>query len=246
MSVTVKYMAVALGDLVAPRHCLVCGRELNPSERHICIFCDADMPFTHYARMERNPMSEAFNGIIERQTPQEAPREIFARAASLFYYNSETGYKYIPQALKYSGNIAAGRRFAAILGKELAESPLFADVDCVIPVPLHWTRRWRRGYNQAEIIAREVARAIGCGCRTNILRRKHRTRTQTTLSVDEKARNVADAFAVRRSSDGGFSHILLVDDVFTTGATMAACFAALRKVLPDTRISAATLAVVSS
>ena len=239
-------MLTALGDLVAPRHCLVCGRELTMNERHVCIFCDADMPFTHYAGMERNPMSEAFNGIIERRLSHDAPLEMYARAASLFYYNSETGYKFIPQALKYHGDFAAGKRFAAILGRELAASSLYEDVDCVIPVPLHWTRRWRRGYNQAEIIARELAKALGSPCRADILKRKRITKTQTALTVEQKAANVATAFAarLRKNPDADFRHLLLVDDVFTTGATLAACFLALRAVFPTARISAAALSSV--
>ena len=183
--------------------------------------------------------------------------EPYAFAAALFFYNSASDYRRIPWHLKYEGGLAAGRHFARMLGERLAASPQFADVDVVIPVPLHWTRQWRRGYNQAEVIARELASALGAELRTDILRRSRRTRTQVRLPMAAKASNVRGAFSitrnVRESSPGCGSnfprlvtHVLLVDDTFTTGSTLNACRTVLRQAFPlPTRISVATLAYVS-
>ena len=235
-------MLKEVADLLMPRECLVCGRRLGAQERHLCVWCAADLPLTRYWERVHNPMADAFNALLERQRPDGEAME-YANAAALLFYHRENPYKRIPQALKYGRNLAAGRFFAARLGAYLAAAPQFADVDCVVPVPLHWWRRWRRGYNQAEILARELAGALGASLAPKALVRVRRTRTQTRLDAAARERNVAGVFRLRAAPSA--RHILLVDDTFTTGATLAACWWALRRALgPAVRISVATLAVV--
>lgn len=226
----------SLSDLLMPRECAVCGRQLLPRERHLCLECEADLPLTHFDSLAHNPMADAFNARVE------APH--YVRAAALFYYTGD--YQNITRALKYHRNFALGRRFARMLGEELAAVPFWEGVDAVCPVPLHWTRRFSRGYNQADVIGRELAGALDAAFAPRLLRRTRRTGTQTRLSSAERAVNVSGAFCARPSPDSP-GHILLVDDVFTTGATLAACYTALRSALgPSVRISVATLAYVES
>lgn len=262
----VRYWMRAAADMILPRVCIVCGRRLLLEERHMCLGCAADMPFTRFETMSHNPMADRFNEVIQRHLSYDDihagtihPHERYAYASALFIYKEDSGYKKIPYQVKYHGNLAVGRYFGRLLGRRLAGSPLFDDVDMVIPVPLHRLRKWKRGYNQAEIIAAEVASALGVPLRTDILVRGRRTRTQTQLSIEEKATNVAGAFEVaevaEHPSDSGChddsslcnqpKHILLVDDVFTTGSTLGECFKALRSAFhPSVRISVATLAFV--
>ena len=301
---------VALGDLFMPRACLACGCRLGMRERHLCLSCAADVPYTRFWMAPHNPLADRFNAVLERHRGTE-PMD-YAYAAALIYYKG--AYRSIPRALKYQGDLAAGRHYGALLGRRLAAAPHFADIDLVIPVPLHWTRLRSRGYNQAEILARALVDAFHAApapgasaappssvsercpvvaghdegaapttvipgapsaiipgltrslpeVRTDLLVRARRTRTQTRVSVDQKAQNVASAFQVpaRFSPWARFvstwkgevpespaevlasaRHILLVDDTFTTGATLYACYAALRP-FTTARISIATLAAV--
>ena len=238
----------ALADIVLPRVCVVFGRPLLLQEKHICLCCLADMPQARFAAQSHNPMADRFNraiSVLSSPARESDEYEPYAYAAALFYYTSDNGYTHITQTLKYERNFGAGKFFASMFGRELAASPLFADVDMVVPVPLHWTRRWKRGYNQAEVIAAQMAMSLGCKCVPGLLRRVRRTSTQTRLSGEEKRSNVTGAFVAAPRPAVIPRHILLVDDVFTSGSTLASCHSALREVFgPQTRISAATLAFV--
>lgn len=238
-------MIQALTDLLIPRTCLVCGRILGTREKHLCIWCEEDLPLTYYWEQAHNPMADEFNALLERYRPMGESLS-YAFAAALLFYHHENPYKQIPQALKYGGNLSAGRYFAAQMGRFLASATQFKDVDLVIPVPLHWYRKWRRGYNQAEVIAKELAVALGANLGKGILFRARRTRTQTRLDAETRLKNVANVFRIRHLPSAT-RHILIVDDTFTTGATLSACYSVLRSALgPDVRISIATLSVVQN
>lgn len=240
----------ALGDFFLPRHCMVCGRVLLRKERHLCLYCLYDLPRTYFELSLRNPMAIRFNEMIQRDLTEYEP---FSRAAALFYYSSNASYRNIPWRIKYGGDMQAGKYFGRMLGEALAASELFSDVDCILPVPLHPLRRWRRGYNQAEIIARGAAEVMGVPCRCDVLRRRRRTGTQTRLSIEEKMVNVRSAFRADAGAMLNYRHLLIIDDVFTTGATMNACRKALRDSLrtfgissENIRISVAALACVGA
>lgn len=237
-------------DFLMPRVCAVCGEPLLLSERHLCLKCLCDIPLTGYENRLHNPMADAYNSHI-----RTCAFEPYQAAAALMVYNSfsagsESNYGRIPRELKYFRNFSVGRHFARMLGSALSRSELFKDVDAIVPVPLHWARRARRGYNQAEVIARALAGSFPSAvvdCR--LLVRSRRTRTQTRIhSAAAKTANVTGAFRVRVKGElPAYRHILIVDDVFTTGATLASCHDALRAACgPAVRISAATLAVIST
>ncbi len=284
-------LLVALLDLIIPRECIVCRRVLRNNEKYLCIFCASDIPLTRYWNVRKNPMADRLNELVQRdidKTVLTADDNLshtspvkYSYATALFFYREENEYRKIPQRLKYSGDISEGRFFAKILGKHLKHSTLYDDVDMIVPVPLHWTRAWKRGYNQAAIIADALSEVIGVPSFGHFLKRTRRTRTQTKLSIEEKAKNVHNAFcinpeycpisiasaeesittslnAVKPHTIGSTAekqlttvptsprHILLVDDVFTTGATLHACQKVLQEHFgPAVRISAATLGFVS-
>lgn len=129
-------------------------------------------------------------------------------------------------------------------GAELKSGGLYDDVDAVVPVPLHYRKLLHRGYNQSTYIARGIASELGVKADTGLLRRRRNNPSQARKMHAERWDNVEDLFAVRRSAERlRGRHILLVDDVFTTGATVVACIEALHRAMPECRISVAALAV---
>lgn len=240
----IKYTLSALSELFFPRTCAVCGKRMLINEKHLCIHCMADLPLTYNWELADNTMSDSFNNMIQGHLPDDR-KEILVYAASLIFFNSEAGYRHIPYRLKYQHDISIGRFFGKMLGERLSSSALYSDVDTVIPVPLHRSRKRKRGYNQSEILAKEIATALNAEMRTDLLKRIRKTETQTKLDIREKMENVHKAFLFKGDPAPGSAHILLVDDVFTTGATLYSCFQAIREKLPDIRISVATLAQVT-
>lgn len=235
----------ALIDLFIPRTCVVCGTRLDLGENSLCTGCLAEIPFTYFWSVAANPMADTYNALIQERTERGGFVEPYQFAAALFHYNHEEGYSKITQSLKYHADLRTGRLFARMLGRRLSGSPMYFDVDTVIPVPLHLRRLWKRGYNQAGIIASEIARETGARLETRILVRNKYTKSQTRLSHEEKSLNVRDAFVLRKARVRYPlpKHVLLVDDVFTTGETLFACYRVLREVFPPyVRISLATLA----
>lgn len=251
--ISLRDAGAALLDLAMPRRCVVCRQRLDLREKYICLDCLYDLPMTYFWERTHNPMADKYNERIQESLSSDegSAFEPYAFAAALFFYNSESLFKRIPRHLKYEGGIESGKFFSRMLGERLAASSHFSDVDVIIPVPLHPTRRWRRGYNQAEMIARSIAEACSGNIevRTDILRRSRKTRTQTQVGVEGKTANVSGAFSTVPwpSYRAAPHHVLVVDDTFTTGATLNACREALRECFgPGIRISVATLAFVNA
>lgn len=230
-----KEAADSVADLVSPRNCIACGRDLYSVEDELCIPCLCDFPLTRYERISRNPMADKLNSFVEKGP--------YLYATALFFHLN--GYSSITPAIKYRRNFAAGRYFSSMLGEKILESEYLRDVDCIVPVPLHPFRKFKRGYNQAEIIAREVGKMLPqAEVRCDLLRKRKSSSSQVKLNREQRYLNIKDAFAATaKCRDAHYSHILLVDDVFTTGSTLAACCNALKKALPNgsARISVATL-----
>ena len=224
--------------MVWPRRCGVCGGFLGTEERHVCAECLKDMPLTFFWSWRGNPAEQ----ILWARTYLEG-------VVSLFYYSRDNDYKELLHAVKYGGNIVMGHWLGRVLGEKMLEAA-YPMPDVIIPVPLHWRRRWKRGYNQAEVIARGISEGLSgdIPILTDILRRVRYSTSQTRMSTGCKWENVSGAFSVRDKNTAAEKlsgrHILLVDDVLTTGATAEACWDVL-SAIPGVRVSYASLAFVA-
>ncbi|MBM6670576.1 ComF family protein [Phocaeicola coprophilus] len=212
-------------DLAFPRLCLMCGKRLAPGERHVCATCLGALPRTNFHLISDNLLEERFRGVI----PVE-------RTAALFFYQKGNPSCEIIHRLKYAGKPDIGVYFGALLAREAAPSGFFRDIDLLLPVPLSRKRMRRRGYNQAEQIACGVSQVTGIPLSADSLARLHDNPTQTRRNRQERLANTEGLFGVEHPDRLQGKHILLIDDVVTTGATLRACAEAVCA-CSDVRIS---------
>ena len=217
-------------NFLLPRKCVMCGNRLTVSEKSVCTSCYIHLPFTNYHTMEHSPLEQMF----WEQFPIE-------RATSFFHYDGK-GVHHIIHALKYDSRPDVGYNLSRIYSKELKEYGFFDDIDCIIPVPLYWKRQMKRHYNQSFYIAKGINKVTGIPIYNNVLKRAINNPSQTTMNSSERKANVDGIFQLKDKEKIEGKHILLVDDVTTTGATITSCAKELAKA-DNTKISVLTLAL---
>ena len=223
-------------DLVAPRSCAVCGCRLGISEQGVCSSCYLHLPRTTYQFSPYdNPMTQLFWGL--------APA--VSRAAALFFYEPHSEVARLVYDLKYRDRPDIGVDIGRMMAEEMRMAGFFDGVNMIVPVPLAPKRQRQRGYNQSERLAQGLHEVTGLPVNTKVLCRKGFRQSQTALQRHQRQENVADLFALRSTIDLAGKHLLLVDDVCTTGATLASCADALN-VFPGLRISILTLGFTKS
>jgi ComF family protein len=203
-----------LVNLIYPNCCEVCGTLLGLRERVMCATCRYKMPRTGYWLQKGNPMEQTFWGRV----PVE-------NACALFFMSKGSPYRKLLHKLKYANKPHIGVALGQLLGNEIAQVDDYSDVAFIIPVPLHIKRERKRGYNQSEKIAAGIGLATGKPVRTDVVFRRQYNETQTKKTREERWGNVSGIFAVHPKAAALIAgkHILLVDDVLTTGSTIEAC-----------------------
>lgn len=220
-------------DVIYPPTCHVCGERIGNDEKYICFKCMADLPVTQLHKLPFNPVEQRFAGLLP-----------IVRATSLFYYRKNTPYASILHDIKYRNCPKLAEWLTEMLSQTLVQSGFFDGIDYIIPIPLHWMKRLRRGYNQSEYIARGIHNLTGIPIDTSLVASRSHS-TQTRKNAVERLENTKDIFSVRHAAHLRSKHILLVDDVLTTGATTISAGKELMAI-DGVRISILTLSVADS
>ncbi|WP_371291173.1 ComF family protein [Bacteroides sp.] len=219
-------------SLLFPRCCVVCGSPLSRGEECLCTCCNINLPRTGFHLRKDNPVECLFWGRIPG----------LKRASSFLFYRKGSDFRRILHLLKYGGYKELGEVMGRYMAAELSSGGFFDGVDMIIPVPLHRKKQKLRGYNQSEWIARGIASVTGIPLCAECMIREKNTETQTRKSTFERWENVEGIFRLCDTVHFEGKHVLLVDDVLTTGATTVACASAFARV-SRIRISVLTLAV---
>ncbi|MDY0103206.1 MAG: phosphoribosyltransferase family protein [Lentimicrobium sp.] len=219
-----------LVSLFYPRICLACGNTLYKNEHMICFSCQYHLPKTNFHLYEDNSVARQFWGKIN-----------FASAASCYYFSKGSKVQHMIHQLKYKGYKEIGEHIGRLYGPDLKKSPLFSDISAVLPVPLHPKKLAIRGYNQAEWFAMGLAESMKVELDVTTLTRIHASDTQTRKTRFKRWENVKEIFQLNDTLRHSGKHILLVDDVITTGSTLEAAGHELMKI-PNVKISVASIA----
>lgn len=203
-----------LTTLIFPRSCPACDKRLTAAEGEVCLDCLLDIASTHF---EGRPTD---NELYYRL----AGRVAIAGAVPLLYFEKSGKVKELISALKYRNRPQLGVFLGHYLGEQLRGQPWIADATAIVPVPLHTRRLASRGYNQSAQLGKGLSTALGIPQLPHALTRVVNTRTQTRKGQAERWQNVKEAFQLAAPLSG---HVLLVDDVVTTGTTTEACIRAL-------------------
>ena len=200
-------------DFISPRTCVICGNRLTVTEGHICGVCIMRLPRTHFHLTPyENKMAENFYVLVKK----------LGKAAAFFYYHPHSKSTKIILSLKYGDNPAIGITLGRLMATEMQPSGFFDDVDVMLPMPLTRKRRWSRGYNQSEQIAQGISQITHIPLLSHAVRRTSFKRSQTQLHRRERMENVEGVFALRKNLQLKNKHVLIIDDVCTTGATIIA------------------------
>lgn len=224
-------MIINLLNLFFPKVCLACDALLNDNEAYVCTFCRHELPVTNFHTDKNNAVAKRLYGRVN-----------FVHATSLFWFNKKGKVQHLIHNLKYKRQEDVGVFIGKWLGEELRDIEQYKAIEVVVPVPLHKSKLRRRGYNQVDKFARELATAFEIPYCPNILIKTKATATQVFKNRLKRILTHQSDFAIADKNPLKGKHILLVDDIITTGATLEACANQLLAI-DGVSISIATMAI---
>jgi ComF family protein len=230
MIVQLKNIVNSTLHLFYPHVCTGCGSDLLEKDNLLCLECIHNLPHTGFAHLPNNPVEKYFWGRIP-----------ITAAYSQFYFAKEFLIQHLIHQLKYRGDTNIGFYLGEMMGKTLLGSKRFNSIDALVPLPLYADKEHKRGYNQAAVICNGMSAIMNVPVLNGAVIRQHATETQTRKHRTERWENVKESFKVVKVNELAGKHVLLVDDVVTTGATLEACGNVILNAA-DLKLSIATLA----
>lgn len=224
-----KEIKSSLLQLVFPHVCAGCGSDLLNEETELCLHCLSALPSTEFNMHANNPVEKIFWGRLP-----------LVSATAQYYFTKESLMQHLMHQLKYNGNRDLGIQLGRLIGMSMRETNRFNGVNALIPLPLFPKKERQRGYNQAAVLCEGMAEILHIPVLKNIIIRTRHTETQTRKGRMERWQNIEGKFELVNPGDIQNKHILLVDDVVTTGATLEACGAELMRA-ENIRLSVAVL-----
>jgi ComF family protein len=215
--------------LFYPHICIGCGTDILGEDHPVCLKCLSELPNTDFAYMEGNPMEKLFWGRLKLHA-----------CTSQFYFTKGNVIQSLVHELKYKNNKQVGVYLGRMLGKSILDNDRFRNIDILVPLPLFADKERRRGYNQSFLICEGISEIINLPVMTGNILRERPTESQTLKKRKERWENVEGSFTIKDPDSLINKHILLVDDVITTGATLEACGSEILKI-PGSTLSIATL-----
>lgn len=225
-------MLNSLLNLLYPELCLTCRQPLLKYEKHICLLCESKLPFTGFHLQRQNPLEKTFWGRLP-----------FEAAFAMLYFNNKGLAQKLLHQLKYDGNKELGAHLGLMYAQHLKTADTIKNLAGVVAVPLHLSKLRQRGYNQSEWFANGLCEGLDIPNLSSAIVRQVATETQTKKNRLERWQNVSAIFSVTNPELIANKHVLLVDDVITTGATLEACANSLLQV-SGVKISLASVAAV--
>ncbi len=220
-----------LAYLFYPTYCAACGHPLFKNERIICTTCRHNLPLGNFHNVNAKKIEKVFYG-----------RSKIENATALFVFHKDSLVQNLIHNLKYRGQEEIGVELGKWLGYKLYQNSEYQSIDTVIPVPLHEKRLKERGYNQVEKFGKEISKKLKANYIDSVLKKKSYNFKQSKKGKLTRWQNTSETFEIQNESLLVNKHILLVDDIVTTGATIESCVDVLKSI-PGIKISIATIAI---